>query len=371
MPKKMGLILQGGGALGAYEYGAITRLIELGWQPVAVTGVSIGAITAAAVAGAHNGDICASLKRLWDAITLAPVPYWPEDRQATFSIFGNPGFWRSRTDYFNLSRWTSMCDVSPMRDTLLKICDFERLNNPSQMRIAVTATNVQTGDQVSFANYAGNSDSLHYVTPRVSLVTLTPDHILASGSLPPGFPMTVIDGVPYWDGGLFDNTPIESLLDLLEDEEIDNLPIFVVDLFATHANAPANLQEVRERMMEISFESRLLLDHADADGSMTGFTSMLEEIARDLPSDSPVRKREEFRRLLRLRALKNLKVIQADHAPMSGGMDFSAYGVKSRYESGYKAVDKLLAQENFDIPPASARASRHGAEEPRPSRRVK
>jgi NTE family protein len=132
-----------------------------------------------------------------------------------------------------------------MRKTLAKICDFKRLNDASKMRIAVTATNVQTGDQVCFSNYVANPDAIHYVTPKIKLVNLTPDHILASGSLPPGFPMTVIDGVPYWDGGLFDNTPIETLLDLLENDEIDHLPIFVVNLFATHATVPANLREVR------------------------------------------------------------------------------------------------------------------------------
>ena len=237
MPK-MGLVLQGGGALGAYEYGAVTRLVELDWEPVVVTGVSIGAATAAAIAGARGGDICASLKRLWEAITLSPLPFWPAERQATLSIFGNPGFWHSRHDLYNYTKWTSLCDVSPMRKTLAKVCDFERLNDASKMRIAVTATNVQTGDQVSFSNYVANADAIHYVTPKIKPVNLTPDHILASGSLPPGFPMTVIDGVPYWDGGLFDNTPIEILLDLLEHDEIDHLPIFIVNLFATHANPP-------------------------------------------------------------------------------------------------------------------------------------
>ena len=341
MPK-MGLVLQGGGALGAYEYGAVTRLIELGWEPVAVTGVSIGAATAAAIAGARGGDICASLKNLWAAITLSPVPFWPADKQATFSIFGNPNFWRARNDLHNYTNWTSLYDVSPMRETLAKVCDFERLNDASKMRIAVTATSVQTGDQVCFSNYVGNPNSTHYVTPTIKPVRLTPDHILASGSLPPGFPMTVIDGVPYWDGGLFDNTPIETLLDLLEVDEIDNLPIFVVNLFATHADPPANLREVQERMLEISFESRLLLVHADADGSLTEFTKTIEEVMHELPQDSPARSRKSFRRIVRLRALKNMRIIEARHAPMTGGMDFSAHGVKSRYQSGYKAVDALF-----------------------------
>ena len=172
------------GALGAYEYGAVTRLVELGWQPVAVTGVSIGAATAAAVAGAPDGDICKSLKRLWEAITLDPVPFWPPERQTTFSIFGNPRFWRMRYDVFSYRDWTSLYDVSPMRETLAEVCDFNQLNDPTHMRVAVTATNVETGNQVCFANFVGNPDSVHYVTPRVSRVPLTPDHILASGSLP-------------------------------------------------------------------------------------------------------------------------------------------------------------------------------------------
>jgi NTE family protein len=343
MPK-MGLVLQGGGALGAYEYGAVTRLVELGWEPVAVTGVSIGAATAAAVAGARGGDIAKSLKHLWEAITIEPAPFWPPEQQATFSIFGNPRFWRARRDLLGYRSWTSLYDVSPMRETLAEVCDFDQLNDANHARVAVTATNVQTGDQVSFANYVANPDSLHYVTPRILRVSLTPDHILASGSLPPGFPMTVIDGVPYWDGGLFDNTPIEPLLDLLNADELDNLPIFIVNLFATHSNPPSDLREVQERMLEISFESRFLLAHADADGSLTEFTGTVEEIMRDLPADSPARRRESFRRLVRFRALKNIRVIEADHAPMTGGMDFSAHGVRSRFKSGYAAVDRHLAQ---------------------------
>ncbi|MGA2129400.1 MAG: patatin-like phospholipase family protein [Xanthobacteraceae bacterium] len=353
MPK-MGLILQGGGALGAYEYGAVQRLIELGWQPVAVSGVSIGATTAAVIAGARGGDIGASLKRLWDAITLKPIPFWPAERQATFSMFGNPAFWRTRNDYFNIHQWTSLCDVSPMRDTLATICDFERLNDASRMRVAVTATNVMTGDQVTFSNHVPNSDTANFVTPKSTRTTLTPDHILASGSLPPAFPMTFIDGIAYWDGGLFDNTPVESLLEMLDETEIEHLPLFVVDLFATHAALPTNLAEVNERMTEISYESRFLVHHADADGSLAPFTSMLEAIERDLPRDSSVRATEPFHQLFRLRALKNLRVIQADHAPMSGCMDFSVHGVESRHKRGYEAVDKFFAQQNVDRPPVAS-----------------
>jgi NTE family protein len=345
MPK-MGLVLQGGGALGAYEYGAVTRLVELGWQPVAVTGVSIGAITTAAIAGARNDDICASLRQLWEAITLKPVPFLPANSQAMFSLFGNPGFWRSRNDIFNLSHWTSLCDVSPMRETLETICDFDQLNDPFHIRVSVTATNVATGGQDSFSNFTPKSLSPDGAKSRLRPLRLTPDHILASGSLPPGFPMTMIDGTAYWDGGLFDNTPIEALLDLLYEDEIEQLPIFVLDLFANRDAIPQNLMEVRGRMMEISYENRFWASHPGTGLDHAALASMLEGIARDLPADSPVRSSESFRRLQRLRALKNVKVIQADHAPMTGGMDFSAEGVKTRFDSGYAAVDKLFGSEN-------------------------
>jgi NTE family protein len=242
-------------------------------------------------------------------------------------------------------------------ETLATICDFQQLDDASHMRVAVTATNVMTGDQVSFSNHVGNSDAPNSVTPKLAPTKLTPDHILASGSLPPAFPMTFIDGVAYWDGGLFDNTPIESLLDMLDEDEIEHLPLYVVDLFATHAALPANLTEVQERMTEISFESRFLVHYADADGSLAPFTSMLEEIERDLPRDGPVRSRDAFRRLFRLRALKNLRTIPAEHAPMSGSMDFSAHGVEGRHKRGYEAVDNLFAQETASMQSSSSVAN--------------
>ena len=113
-PNAIGLIMQGGGALGAYEYGAVTCLLDHGFKPVVVSGVSIGAINSAVIAGARGGDAKARLQELWRRISLSPIPFLPADQQATLSMFGNPGFWRSRLDMHNLFSWTSLCDVSPM-----------------------------------------------------------------------------------------------------------------------------------------------------------------------------------------------------------------------------------------------------------------
>ncbi len=325
---QIGLVLQGGGALGAYEYGAVTRLIEDGAEPVVVSGVSIGAINAAAIAGARGDNITASLHSLWERITIPAVPFLPPDKQSTLSALGTPNFYRPRTDYFSLARWTSLCDVSPMKRTLAEVCDFDRLNDTSRVRIAITATNVATGELTRFSNLNE---------------TLKPDHILASGSLPPGFPMTEINGQHYWDGGLFDNTPLRALMDLLSPKEEKSLPIFIIDLFPTHAAIPTNFQEAKAREMEISFENKFWDEFGGPDG-LIAYAEMVEQLDKDLPKTSKVRKTDAYALLMEYRCLKNLRVITSPHAPMTGGMDFSAYGVKTRYELGYKAADAYLAE---------------------------
>lgn len=322
----IGLVLQGGGALGAYEYGAVTCLFEAGLRPVAVTGVSIGAINAAVIAGAPRGDIAANLKALWSAITIPDVPMLPRQQQETLSMFGTPNFYNLRTDYFNILNWTSLCDVSPMRATLKRLCDFDQISNPKHMRFAVTATSVADGTSVRFAN----TDT-----------KITPDHILASGSLPPGFPMTRVDGNWYWDGGLFDNTPLRPMIDLLTPDEAQTLPILVIDLFPTHDAVPSNLGEIKNRMMEISFENRFWDDYGGPDG-LVAYAQMIDELDKELPQNSRLRSQEAFRKLIAFRCLKNLKVIPSPHVPMTGGMDFSEYGIQTRFERGYTAAVKFL-----------------------------
>lgn len=342
--KKMALVLQGGGALGAFEYGVVTKLVELGWQPTAVSGVSIGAVNAAAVAGARDGDIVGSLRAVWDAITLPQVPWLPASMQGNLSLLGNPNFWRSRSDYFDMPRWTSLCDTTPMAETLAKYCDFAQINNAQHMRIAVTATNLQTGGPSTFSNHHADGAHTGADNHTSTLAALTPAHILASGSLPPGFPSTKIDERLYWDGGLFSNTPIDALLNLLEPDEMASLPIFVVDLFPVDGlPAPANLLEVQTRSMSLQYQNRFWTQYG-GDGGLDGFLAMLEELERELSADSPVRKLPAFQWLTRLQALKNIQIITSAAAPAGGGSDFSKYGVDKAYEAGRAAVVQHLEQ---------------------------
>ncbi len=329
---KIGLVLQGGGALGAYEYGAVMQLVADGFVPIIVSGVSIGAINAAAIAGAKSGDIAGSLKELWSRITLAPNPFVPEHFAKMQSMFGNPAFYRNRIDWWAMKNWTSFCDTTPIRQTLREVVDFRRLNDASLMRFCVTATNVATGGQEYF-------DNLH--------MEIGPEHIVASGSLPPSFPATEIDGEFYWDGGLFDNTPLRPVIQMVATSEIESLPIFVIDLVPSFDAVPRTIAEVKNRMMELSFENRFwdefggpkgLIEHAD----------MLEEVASIVPSDHPIRDNQFFANLMRYRVLRHLKVVPASHQAMSDGMDFSAAGVEARRMAGQTAVKRFLDTYNYE-----------------------
>jgi NTE family protein len=342
--KKMALILQGGGALGAFEYGAVSRLVELGWQPTAVSGVSIGAINAAAIAGAPGGDIGANLGRVWDAITLPQLPWLPASQQAWLSALGNPNFYHGRLDYFDLPRWTSLCSTTPMLATLARTCDFEQINDPAHMRVAVTATDLQTGALSTFSNHLEHGDKIVGDNHTATRARIDPAHIMASGSLPPGFPATDIGGKQYWDGGLFSNTPIDALLNLLTPDEVANLPIFVVDLFPSAGlPLPANLIEVQTRTLALQYQNRFWAQYGGA-ARLPGFLEMLDEIERELPDKSALRSRPAFAWLMRLRALNNIRVIQAAAPTLTGGTDFSRYGVRHACEAGRAAVEQYFAQ---------------------------
>lgn len=335
---KMALVLQGGGALGAYEYGVVTKLVDMGWEPVAVTGVSIGAVNAAAIAGAKDGDIRASLDRVWKAITLPALPWLPDAMQGNLSLLGNPQFWRSRTDILQMASWDSLCITDPMYQTLSTHLDFAQINDSSHMRLAVTATSLRTGGPVTFSNHLAHD--AHENTPAHTAVRdhITPAHIMASGALPPGFPAVKIDDDAYWDGGMFSNTPIDALLNLLEPEEIDSLPIFTIDLFRTdNLPVPQNLMDVQNRALAIQYENRFWAEYG-GEGGLKGFLEMLEQLDVALPRDNLVRRNPSYDWLRRLRALKNIHIIEGAPAAAGGGHDFSAYGVRRAYEAGRAAA---------------------------------
>ncbi len=248
------LVLQGGGALGAYQAGASAAMAAGGLEPGWVAGISIGAINAAILCGNPRERRTERLRAFWHGVTSAlpaPVVPLPVGRRsyaklsaASAASLGVPGFFRPWAMSF-LMPWVaaqtvSVYDTAPLRDTLTELVDFDYLNDKGP-RLSVGAVDVETGNFTYF-------DS--------SRQTIAPEHIMASGALPPGFAPVEIDGRLYWDGGLVSNTPLQYVM---ENGGDDPLEIFQIDLFAARGAAPKSIADTMEREKDIRYSSRTRL----------------------------------------------------------------------------------------------------------------
>jgi NTE family protein len=249
------LILQGGGALGAYQAGVYQAMHEHGLTPDWTVGTSIGAINAALLAGSPEATRLQCLKAFWDrvshadAIDLTRLPEAQRRSSVWLSAFdtvlcGVRGFFTPRP--FGLftaglavdPEEASFYDTAALAETLDELVDFDYLNAAGGIRVTVNAMKVTTGELVSFD------------TTRQALSS---DHIRASGAFPPGFPPVRIAGELYWDGGLYSNTPLATVLD--ERPHVDSL-CFMIDLWSAEGGEPTTLDEVQTRQKDITFASR-------------------------------------------------------------------------------------------------------------------
>jgi NTE family protein len=256
--ERIALILQGGGALGSYQAGVYQALAEANLHPDWVAGISIGAINSALIAGNPSERRVEKLREFWETITVPPfgVPdlefYEPKGELArslvnqarSFGALlgGAPGFFKPRVPppYVHPNgtlEATSYYDTAPLRATLERLVDFD-LINAGAMHFSVGAVNVRSGNFVYFDN------ATHHIRP---------EHVIASGSLPPGFPPTEIEGEYYWDGGLVSNTPLQWVLDSVPRQ--DTLA-FQIDLWSARGEFPRNLIESETRQKEIRYSSR-------------------------------------------------------------------------------------------------------------------
>jgi len=251
--KKVGLVLQGGGALGSYQAGVYEALASSEYAPDWVAGISIGAINAAIIAGNAPRDRVDRLRSFWDEIT-APTSLWPQSTGALAAwqrwtsavmaiAFGQPGFFSPQPQtWVPPDERVSFYSTSALRGTLERLVDFDRINAGKGIRLSVGAVDVETGEFAYF-------DSIE--------TAISAAHVMASGALPPGFPPIEINGKLYWDGGLFSNTPLQYMVDYYPRR---SRVIFQVDLFPAHArHRPVNLDEVYEREKDIRYSSRTRL----------------------------------------------------------------------------------------------------------------
>lgn len=246
-------LLQGGGALGAYQAGVYAGLAETGEAPDWIAGVSIGGINAALIGGNPAERRVSRLREFWERVTSNAAVVLPESfdimrpllnrASATSAMtWGIPGFFMPRfPPPFMAPDGTtaalSYYDTSPLRATLEELVDFDLINQ-QHVRLSLGAVNVRTGASVYFDN---------------TKIEIRPEHVMASGALPPGFPPVEIDGELYWDGGIVSNTPLWYVLD--EAPRMDAL-IFQVDLFSATAALPNNLAQVQERHKDIQYSSK-------------------------------------------------------------------------------------------------------------------
>ncbi len=278
------LVLQGGGALGSYQAGAYQALCHFDFEPAWLAGISIGAVNAAIIAGNAREKRVDRLKEFWEMasspVTWSPVvkgdrarSYFNETSAALIATFGVPGFFTPRFPPAPLwpegsPQSQSYYDTAPLRKTLERLVDFDRIND-LKTRLSVGAVSVTTGNFKYFDNF-----EFRKLGKKIG-----PEHIMASGALPPGFPSIVIDGEHFWDGGIASNTPLDFVLD----SEVNNdLLIFQVDLFSARGPLPLSLLEAAEREKDIRFSSRTRMN-TDKNRQLHNARKALRELIGKLP----------------------------------------------------------------------------------------
>ena len=255
-PQSIVCCLQGGGALGAYQVGVLRALDEKGYLPDWFVGTSIGAINAAIAAGNPEKVRIEKLYQFWEEIATSDIAHHlplandPESRKMAHLLsahatlmFGQPGFFIPRfpplvLGGYNSPDTISFYDTSPLKNTLERYIDFDRINSKAT-RLSVGAVEICSGEMMYF-------DSLKH--------KIGPEHIMASGALPPGFPAVEIDGKFYWDGGISSNAPTNYVLST--NHGPDNLLCFAIHLFDSYGLYPTSLDEVMKRKKDIEFSSR-------------------------------------------------------------------------------------------------------------------
>ncbi len=322
--KQTALVLQGGGALGAYEFGVIKALYEQAdFSPAIVTGVSIGALNAAVLVGGRSGPV-ETLGKMWQDLSLPDIPFVPDVVEESMAALGNEAMYSINPAYVVAPFLaTSVYDTMPLRRSIERWVDFDKLNR-SPTYVAVTAVNIATGELETFDNRQG----------------LTIDHLLASSSLPPSFPITRINGAAYWDGGLVSNAPLGFAINTLEKLEPQTgdveTELIVVDLFRNEASVPGTLIDVMWRSFEIMFSSKLKHD-LKIFRKINAYIELLEEVSEAIPENSPARQHPGFKALTRYRKIDRLTVIDnGDTEDQGGPADFTRSAITRRIERGYQ-----------------------------------
>ena len=345
--QQIALVFQGGGALGAYQAGVYEALHEAGIEPDWVSGVSIGAINAAIIAGNPREERIDKLRAFWSKITERHIwAYTPDGdvyrraRNATSALMtmtlGQPGFFKphSVNPWLSLAgakTATSFYDAGPLAETLDELVDFKRINEGS-VRFAVGAVNVLSGNFV----YFDNRDDV-----------IGPEHVIASGALPPALPMVKIGTDYFWDGGIVSNTPLRHVLD--ENHRSKNTLVFQIDLFSARGELPRDMADVLARHKDIMYSSRTR-SNTDAYRRLhewkTRTYEALKKVPDELLTDEERWLREELADLPQVTIL-HIIYQQKAYEGHAKDYDFSGTSMREHWQSGYEDTKHTLMHKSW------------------------
>jgi len=351
------LVLQGGGALGSYQAGAFEVLQANAVEPDWVAGVSIGAINAAIIAGNPPETRSQQLRAFWEQISVT----FPADQfsglhpwmRSSFrqwsgmmsAVGGVPGFFRPALLQPFVQPWTlpsdtSFYDTAPLRDTLLQFVDFDRINR-GEMRLSVGAVNVLKGNSVYFDSHE---------------IEIKPEHIMASGALPPGFPAIVIDDVPYWDGGVVSNTPLTYVLHNASEGLTGDTLVFQVDLFSASGGMPETLDEVYARVKDITYSSRTRLN-TDAFLERYRLRQTIRSLYERLPPEA--QNDPDMRQCYSEAAHHRVSIVHLINHDSSGhshskDYEFSRVTMNEHWAAGRRDAEKAMRHRRWREPPPEA-----------------
>jgi NTE family protein len=341
LPGQVVLVMQGGGALGAFHAGVYEAMHEAGIEPDWVVGTSIGAINAALIAGNPPQERVARLRSFWQKVASAAPSSdwwrswgwgnWVHNLGAVAS--GIPGMFTPNVQAHLGAQWplgvtqASWYRTDALRDTLEQLVDFAQVARRS-VRMTLGAVNVATGRMC----YFDSRDAL-----------LGPAHVLASAALPPAFPAVEIDGQYYWDGGIYSNTPIEAVMD---DRPRRDAVIFAAQLWQQQQALPDTLAQVNARMKDIQYASRID-SHLSRQQQIHQLRHVVRALGHLLPSQ--VRATEQVRELLSwgCGTLMHVLPLQAPALPgedHTKDLDFTPSGIRVRWEAGLALARRKITQ---------------------------
>jgi NTE family protein len=333
------LVLQGGGALGAYQVGVYQALHEAGMVPQWVIGTSIGAINGSIIAGNPPAQRMDKLTRFWRMVQQQEAgnlgAWWSalSHALANYKIYtgGVDGFFKPNpraAGDVNAAvgvEQAAFYSTAPLRDTLAALIDFDYIN-AQHGRLTLGAVNVGSGE-------------MHYFDSRRE--PLCVEHVMASGALPPAFPAIRIDGEAYWDGGIYSNTPIEAVMD---DVPRRNSLIFSANVWHPQGPEPQSIWQVMGRQKDIQYASRVK-SHVRRQQQIHRMRHVIRELGKYLPAakrdDAEVRELLDFgcATVMHVVPLLAPRLEREDH---SKDIDFSAAGIEARWQAGYADTRRQL-----------------------------